>query len=819
MDNKIENVIKNLSINEKIEFLRGVNFWELKQDDRFGIKKLVVSDSTTGIRKEKSNGDGLFKESLPAICYPSASSLACSFDRDLLKNIGKHIAYEAKNKDINVVLGPGINIKRNPLCGRNFEYFSEDPYLTGELAASYIEGAEGEGVGTSIKHFAVNGSEEDRARINDVVDLRALHEIYLSAFKKAIIKSKPATVMASYNKINGFYGCENKYLLTDILKEKWGYEGAVVSDWAAINDPVLSIKNGLDLEMPNAFNINYVRLLEAYKNKEISEEDINKALRRVLKLIYKYQDSGYANVDMKKHHDFAVEAAEKSIVLLKNDEVLPLTDKDTILLLGELAVKPHIGGAGSAKINPYFVEDIFKSFEKHSDHVSYAKGFSYDDNENKNLLSEALELAKTKNKIVVFVGTKENEDSEGFDLTNASLHKNSLRLIEELSKVNKNIIVVIEAGNVKELPFKDNVKAILMTYLAGEGLNLALSNILYGKVNPSGKLSETFFKNVKDVPSYPYLKTNRVDAIHKDSIFVGYRYYNFNKDLINYPFGYGLSYSKLEINNVNLDKSYIGLNDDLRITFDITNLSNLDAQEVVQVYVTKPNDKVFSAAVELVGFTKLLVNANSTVSGEITLSREVFEYFDINLNDFRVQKGLYSIHVGNSSLNYAASFEVQVDGDDAISPYLLVSEINEVNSNLIETKLGARKYFEHNILDISNDEFKEIYKDCVLFDDRKDEKVVFDVNSSIILAKTYGSKGGKIIYKYLNMVPQIKKSKEMRNLVLETPLRQMQLFAGNILKEEDVKTLVDVFNDVKPRRNIVKVLRSVMKTYKKVNKK
>lgn len=798
---KIEEVINKLSINEKIEFLRGINFWETKKDDRFNLNGIRMSDTTNGIRKVGLEV-GLNTKAEVSTCYPTSSALACSFSRDLLKEVGIRVGKDAKAKGINVVLGPGINIKRNPLCGRNFEYFSEDPYLTGELAKNYCIGLEAEKVGATLKHFACNSTENERARINEVVDTRALHEIYLSAFKNIISNADVAAVMASYNKINGEYACENKYLLKDVLKDEYNYKGLIMSDWMGVNDSIKSLFNGLDLEMPNSGNYNFFKLLDAYNNKLISEEDINKPLRNVLNFIYKYQNIDLnTKVDYESNHAFAIKAIEESLVLLKNDDnVLPLRKDETILILGELAKNPHFQGKGSSEINPYKVDDFLFEFNKINTHYTYFKGYDNSSSINNKLINESIRLAKNKDKVVVFLGTRKEDDSEGFDCKDASLNINQIELINRLSEVNKNIIVILETGNVKELPFINNIKGLILTYLGGEGVSKGLINTLFGFNNPSGRLSETFFKKLSDHPSFNYLKNNYYDNLHSESIFVGYRYFVSFKDKVLFPFGYGLSYSNIEYQNINIDRDTLHKDESLYVYLDLINNSNIDSKEVIEIYVKKPNDLIFNPDKELINFDKAEVKSHNNYHLTLKLDYKDFAYFDIKENRFRVQKGNYKIYVSKDSLNDIKEFDIYIDGEDIISPYL---------DN--ENKLACNKYFLKDITLLSNEEFKEIDSKIVIHDINE---INYDYSCSFNFAIYKGSRGAKKVKKILMSIKKIKNSEEVQAYIFGTPLRQFKLFVPGI-DDPDLDLIINIFNNKSVIMNLIKFLNRLKEVSKK----
>ncbi len=799
----IKEELKSLSIEEKIAFLRGKDSWTTVPLEKINLKSIRMSDGPHGLRKERSDTEGLMMESYPAVCFPTASLSACSFDKELLYEIGRRIGNEAKNQNIQIVLGPAINIKRNPLCGRNFEYFSEDPFLTGELATYFINGVQSNGVGACIKHYAVNSEELDRARINEVVDDRALREIYLEAFRKAIVASQPATIMPSYNKVNGYYACENKYLLTDILRKEWGFKGITISDWGAVNDPSLSIKNGLDLEMPNSSNINYFNVLEDYRQNKISEEQINVPVERNINLFRKYENNKASECNYQEDHEFAVKAAEESIVLLKNDgKLLPLNDNDTVLFVGEFINRPRYQGLGSSKINPYRLTGFLKELEKYSSHYQYARGYDSTSLSNtKKLVKEVVEIAKNKNKVVVFLGLTQTIESEGYDRKDARLPEAQLLLIDELTKVNPNIIVVLENGSVIELPFVDKIRGLIETYLGGEGINEALLKILYGRVNPSGRLAETFFKKLDDSVMKNYLTNNRFDNLHKESIFVGYRYYASHIEKVLFPFGYGISYSTLSYSNFKIDKEMINVDEDVKVSFDITNHTDIDSKEVVQLYVSKPNDVVFNAKRELKEFKKVLVKGNSTVHVELTLPYSAFTYYDIGVKNYIVQDGIYKIEINKDSLTVINKFEVKVNGvvmDYSDSPYYL----------------KAHKYFKCNVEDIKDNEFLELDKtmNIKVLDP---SKIVHDINSSVDLAIYYNSKGAKLLKKILSNVKEVKNNDFIKEVLFSSPIRQLRYFGENLLKEEGVKILIDILNDKEYIKNIYRLLKSMAKNGKR----
>ncbi len=798
----INEKIKNLSIEEKIAFLRGKDSWNTVPLEKINLKSIRMSDGPHGLRKENLDSKNPMEGTYPAVCFPTASLSSCSFDRDLLYEIGRRIGKEARNQNVHIVLGPGVNIKRNPLCGRNFEYFSEDPYLAGELAIAFSKGVESNNVGVCVKHFAVNSEEKDRARINEVVDERALREIYLEAFRKCVEEANPASIMPSYNLVNGTYACENKYLLTDILRKEWNFKGITISDWGAVNDATLSIKNGLDLEMPNSSNVNYFKVLEDYRSGKISEEDINAPVFRCISLYEQLENNENEIADYASDHEFAVKAAEESIVLLKNDgKLLPLNENETILYVGEFINRTHYQGLGSSKINPYRLTGFIKELEKYSSHYQYARGYDSSSlSKSRGLIKEAVDLAKNKNKVVVFLGLTKEIESEGYDRKNASLPECQIELINEISKVNPNIIVVLENGSVVELPFINQIRGCIECYLGGEGINEAILRVLYGKVNPSGRLSETFFKILDNSVMKNYLTNNRFDNLHKESIFVGYRYYVSHPEEVLYPFGYGLSYSDITYSNFKIENEMLNENNEIRISFDLTNHSSIDAKEVVQVYIGKPNDVIFNPKRELKQFKKVEVKANSTINVEVTLPYKAFEYFDINVKKFIVQDAIYNVEVARNSLDVIERFRVKVNGvrmDYSDSPYYL----------------KAQKYFKCDVKSITDNEFLELDHSLVI---RKIDKANYkhDLNSSIDLAIEMGSKGAKLLKGILKSFSAIKNDKFIQEIAFSSPLRQIRYFANNFLNDEEIDLMLKIMNDEKYISNIFKFLINLTKKNK-----
>lgn len=796
----IKEKIKELSIEEKLSFLRGKDFWTTQAINSLNLKEIRMSDGPHGLRKEENVPKTDFETpTAPAVCFPTASLTSCSFDRDLLFKMGDRIAKEALNQGVDIVLGPGINIKRNPLCGRNFEYFSEDPYLAGELASSYIKGVEQNNVGTSLKHFCVNSVELDRARINEIVDERALFEIYLEGFRNAIVNGKPASIMSSYNKVNGEYVGESKYLLKDVLRDKWGFEGFVVSDWGAVNNTVKAVKNGMNLEMPYSYNYNYFKLLDAYRTKELSDDDVNRVVEENYYCFKRYENNKKIDVNYEDDHKFAVEVAKNSLVLLKNDGILPLKAEDTVLFVGELINRPRFQGGGSSAVNPFKVSQFLNEIKNYTSHYSYLRGYDSSSLSNtKKLTKEVIDNLNGKNKVVLFVGSTPTTDYEGGDRPDCKVNESQLYLIKELLNVKKEIAIVLETGGVIELgDFNKDVNAILLAYLGGEGINEAIISTLYGENNPSGRLSETWFKDLKETPVYNYLTNNRIDNLHKESIFVGYRYYGLHNENVLYPFGFGLSYSSVEYNNFEIDKNNVEKEGKVKISFDIVNNSDLDHKEVVQVYVGKSSKKVFNPKRELKHFEKVEIKAHSSLHVETYIDYEKFSYYDINKHDYVVLKDDYWIEVCKDSETPIKTFNVFVDGEEIESPY----------------KNKGKKYFLGDIKNLTDDEFKEIDPKIEIYDENM-LGVKHDWNSSVDYAISKNSKGAKFLRFVFNHVGAIKNNNQLYGVLMTSPIRQMIYFANFVITEEQANLLIKVFNDEHYIKNGIKFLSNCIKLSK-----
>ncbi|MCR5143481.1 MAG: glycoside hydrolase family 3 C-terminal domain-containing protein [Ruminococcus sp.] len=652
----IEAILKNLTLEEKAGLCSGADFWHTKAVERMEIPQIMVSDGPHGLRKMEDNAENP-NQAIKAVCFPSACATACSFDRELLGEMGKALGEECQAENLAVLLGPGCNIKRSPLCGRNFEYFSEDPYLASQMAISHIKGVQSKGVGTSLKHFAANNQENRRMSVSAEIDERTLHEIYLAAFEPVIKEAKPRTVMCSYNKINGEYSSQNKMLLTDILRDKWGYDGLVVSDWGAVDDRAKGIKAGLDLEMPGSMGKNDQAIIRAVEDGSLSMDELDACVRRILKLIDISIENRTETVwDKERHHKLAKKIAVQSAVLLKNEKnILPLFPEQKIAFIGAFAEKPRYQGGGSSHINSFKTVSALEAVKEITD-VTYARGFDLDKDEiDPELEEEAIAAAMAADVVVVFAGLPEAFESEGYDRKHMQLPDCQLDLIDKLAKVNRHIVVVLHNGSPVELPFAEEgegintVQGILEMYLGGQAVGEATVDLLFGKANPCGKLAETFPLRLEDNPSYLNFPGEGDRVRYAEGIFVGYRYYDKKNMEVRYPFGYGLSYTTFEYSDIKVSAYELSDKKPFTVECTITNTGDRDGAEIVQLYIEPLTPTVIRPIKELKGFEKVFLKAGESRKIVFRLDKSAFSYYSDILHDWLAESGEYNILIGESS--------------------------------------------------------------------------------------------------------------------------------------------------------------------------
>lgn len=689
MNINIKEVMKEITLEEKASLCSGADFWNFKGVERLEIPSMMVCDGPHGLRKQEGlTADMLgMGESIKAVCFPTASALASSFDRELLNKVGKSIGTECQSENIGVVLGPGVNIKRSPLCGRNFEYFSEDPYLSSEVATAYIQGVQSMNVGTSMKHYLANNQETKRMTADSIVDERTLYEIYLASFEGAVKNAQPKSVMCSYNKINGTYAAENKTALTEILREKWGFEGCVITDWGAVKDRVTGIKAGLDIEMPGNGGFTDAQIVEAVKNGSLDEKDLDATVERILKMIEFCTSNRSGNIvfDHEKDHILAGEVEKECAVLLKNEEqILPLSSEAKVAFIGAFAEKPRFQGSGSSYINCKYKTSVLEA-SKGNENITFAKGYEEKDEENEFLLQEAIQCAKEAEVAVVFAGLPNSFESEGFDRKHLGMPENQNNLIKKIAKIQPNLIVVLHNGAPVEMPWNANVKAILEMYLGGENVGTATYDLLYGKANPSGKLAETFPLKLSDNPSYLNFPGSHDRVEYREGIYVGYRYYDKKEMDVLYPFGHGLSYSKFTYDDIRLNKTSMIDQEELKVSVTITNRGDRVGKEVVQVYVTDKETTIDRPLNELKGFQKIELQPGESKEVNFSLGKRAFAYYNTILHDWHVETGEFVINIGSSSrdirLQKSVIIESTVDIPVTFNRYSTFGDI-------IQTKKG-----------------------------------------------------------------------------------------------------------------------------------
>ncbi|MCD7770811.1 MAG: glycoside hydrolase family 3 C-terminal domain-containing protein [Oscillospiraceae bacterium] len=695
---KAMEILNSLTLEEKASLTSGKDCWRTVDIDG-KLASIMMSDGPHGLRKEENGG------AVPATCFPSSATIANSWDEDLIYKIGEALGEECLANDVQVILGPGVNIKRSPLCGRNFEYFSEDPLLATKMASGHIRGVQSKGVGACIKHFAANNQETDRFSVNAIIDERTLREIYLSSFEEAVKEAKPWMIMSAYNKLNGDYCSENKYLLTDVLRDDWGYEGVVVSDWGAANEPVDGVKAGLDIRMPGPVPSANAAIVEAVKFGELSMEELNKNVLRIIELVEKGIASKVADyeADMTAHNELAVKAAEESAVLLKNNNnVLPLDKSDKIALIGAFAEQVRYQGGGSSCVNATEVSNLLQALDDKNITYTYAKGFkTEDDLIDDNLVSEAVTAAEKSDIIVMCMGLPFRMESEGFDRWTMSLPINQIELFNKLSELGKPMVVVLFQGSPVEMEWSKNADSILAMYTGGQAVAKACVNLLFGGANPCGKLSETWGLKLENNPtalSFPEKGT----ASYVEGVYVGYRYYDKKKLDVMYPFGYGLSYTTFEYSDLKISATDISECDTLEVSFKVKNTGDIAGKEIAELYVEPTYPSVSRPVRELKGFKKISLEPGEEKTVTMTLDKRGFAYYDVETHDWQVDTTVYKIHVGASSRNLPLVGSIKVNSSRTNKAFFTTdSRVYELNANPVSKETLNKLLTEDLKLDIS----------------------------------------------------------------------------------------------------------------------
>ncbi|HEY6676218.1 MAG TPA: glycoside hydrolase family 3 C-terminal domain-containing protein [Terrimicrobium sp.] len=672
---RAKELVNRMTLEEKAILLTGNGWWATHPIDRLGVPSISITDGPHGVRK--SQGAGL-STSVPATCFPTASALSCSWDADLVREVGVALGEESQAINVHILLGPGINMKRSPLGGRNFEYFSEDPVLAGRLAAAYIEGVQSQGVGTSLKHYAVNNQEFERMATSSNVDERTLHEIYLPAFEIAVRDGKPWTVMSSYNLVNGVYASEHEELLRDILRRNWGFAGFVVSDWGGINDRVAGLKAGTNLEMPGSGRYNANKIIQAVQSGVLSTEQLDEAVTEVLAVILKAHDGHKADVslDVDAHHALARRAASESIVLLQNvDRLLPLNVNELrrIAIIGAFARLPRYQGSGSSQVNPTKVSNAYDELVKiagNDQKFVYAVGYNSEGEVTERLLDEARKAAVRAEVAIVFAGLPDSYESEGFDRASLDMPLGHKQLIEAVASVQPSVAVVLMNGSAVTMPWADRVKAIVEAWLGGQAGGGAIADVLTGAVNPSGKLAETFPNSIYDTPTFPHFPARNRHANYGEGIFIGYRHYDTKNLQPLFPFGFGLSYTTFAYTGIRASASSIKDSDDLTVEVSVKNTGPVAGKEVIQLYLREQHPLVLRPEKELRAFQKVALSPGEEKTVTFRLSKRDFAYYDTAVRTWSVRSGDFDILAGGSSRDLPLKATVAVQATDIRYPQL-----------------------------------------------------------------------------------------------------------------------------------------------------
>ena len=660
----IKALVSQMTLEEKAGLCSGDDFWHTKAVERLGIPRTMVSDGPHGLRKQDDQADHLgINDSIKAVCFPAACATAASFDPEMIRAMGEAIGESCQHEAVSVVLGPAVNIKRSPLCGRNFEYYSEDPYLAGRMATAMIQGVQSRNVGTSIKHFALNSQEHRRMSSSSDADERTIREIYFPAFEMAVKEAEPWTVMCSYNRINGVYASEDPWLLTEVLRKEWGFEGYVVSDWGAVSDRVDGVAAGLDLEMPSSGGVNDRKIVEAVRAGKLDEHVVDRACERILNIVYRYLENAKPETpwDKEAQHRQAAEIAAECMVLLKNDEdLLPLDKEEEIAFIGEFAEKPRFQGGGSSHINSFKTTSALEAAERLK--ITYARGYSVARDEATDAdIAEAVAAAKKAKAAVVFAGLPDSYESEGYDRSHMRMPACQNRLIEAVAAANPNTVVVLHNGAPVEMPWIGKVKAVLEAYLGGQAVGEAVVRILFGDANPCGHLPETFPRKLEDNPSFLYYGGEGNVTEYREGVFVGYRYYDKKKMDVLFPFGFGLSYTTFEYSNLRLSADKIKDTDTLTVKVAVKNTGKRAGKAVVQLYVGDEESTPIRPVRELKGFLKVALQPGESREVSFTLDKRSFAYWNKQIHDWHVETGTFTIEVGSSSRDLPLKGKVEVE--------------------------------------------------------------------------------------------------------------------------------------------------------------
>ena len=778
---KYGEMIQKMTLEEKAAFLSGKGEWQTWDFERLGIPSMYCSDGPHGIRKQAGAGDHLgLNPSLPATCFPTAATMANSWDPELGEEIGKALGEEAEVQDVHVVLGSGLNIKRSPLCGRNFEYFSEDPYLAGKMAAGYVRGIQSKGRYACPKHFAVNSQELRRMAMNAVLDERTLREIYLTGFEIAVKEGGAKAIMTSYNQVNGTYSNENTHLLKDILRDEWGYDGIVITDWGGSNDHIKGVAAGSDLEMPTPGMDSARQIVKAVQEGRLSEEAVDACVDRLLEAVLTLTKEGAEGerkpeaFDTEAHHALARKAASESAVLLKNqDSILPLKPGTRVALIGDFAFEPRYQGAGSSMVNATKLDKMSELIKEYDlTVVGMARGYMRTGETDTVMEKEAVDLAQSADVVLYCFGLDELSESEGVDRTHMRIPQNQISLLEAVARVNENVVGVLSAGAAVEMPWQTSLKALLHGYLYGQAGAGAMLDILTGKVNPSGRLNETYPVRYEDTPAFKYFPSEERNSEYREGLYVGYRYYDTAKVRVLYPFGFGLSYTEFKYSDLTVDQ--------YGAEFTLTNTGDMDGAEAAQLYVGMKDARVFRPEKELKGFQKVFLRAGESRKVRIPFDDKTFRYWNVRTNRWEVEGGTYTIMIGASCLDIRLSTEADVEGTTETWPYYT----NRMPS-----------YYSGLISQVEDKEFEELLGTPIPYGKWSGDLTVNDA-----ICQMYYAKSPIARFAYKKLTQMKKKSEEAGKpdlnvlFIYNMPFRAIAKMTGGMVSMEMVEGIVTMVN-------------------------
>ncbi len=805
---KHADLIKQMTLEEKASLCDGLSYWESQPIERLGISAINLNDGPHGIRKKGEKGDTPKGETnllkgVPAICFPTASATACSWDPDLMYRMGEALGEEALKEKVSVLLGPGTNIKRSPLCGRNFEYFSEDGLLAGEIAAAFINGVQSKGVGTSLKHFAANNQETRRMTVNAVVDERTLRETYLVPFEIAVKKAQPWTVMNSYNRLNGTYAAENKWLLTDVLRKDWGFKGIVVTDWGAENERVPGLLAGQELEMPTSSGEGTRLIVEAVKNGTLDEAVLDNAVDKLLDMIKRAEAvRGDYTYDSDAHHNLAREIASQCMVLMKNDgNILPLKKDAKVALIGEMARTPRYQGAGSSLINPIKLDSAYETMKEMGINASFSAGYSLKKKckNEAELMAEAVQNAKNADVAVVFVGLTDEYETEGNDRKHIDIPPVHNKLVEEVLKANPNTVVVLSGGASIRMPWANKVPAILNMFLTGQAGGSAVCDVMFGDVNPCGKLSETYPLALEDNSSSNYFPGTPVSVEYREGVYVGYKYYDTANKEVAFPFGFGLSYTTFEYSDIKVSADSIKDTDTVTVSFKIKNTGAVDGAEIAQLYVNDVESTIYRPVKELRGFKKVFLKAGEEKEVCITLDKRAFAYYNVNLGDWHVESGEFKILVGASSRDIKLEASVNVESTvEAIVP---------------DYKASAPSYYDADIMNVPANEFEAVYGKA-LPPSQRDKSQPLTILNTLEDAED-GKWGGRLV----RLLRKLLGTESMAGAIaLQTPIKNFISMSFSIFSPAMAEGLLVILNEDKMAKGLGMIFKGLPNALKNLGK-